>query len=420
LRVWILSVGEPLPIDPGPVRLLRRSLFARTLAASGHEVVWWASTFDHNQKRQRFESDVQIDVEGMVLRLLHARAYAVNISIGRLVNHHQLARAFERAANATPAGSEPDVILAGMPTVELAAAATAYGQRRGIPVVLDIRDMHPDIYLSLVPNRLRSLARLLLTPLYRDLRTALRLADGMVAIAPSFVDWALRHSRRSTPPVSRVFPLAYPHLDSSTAAVDAAANEMRALGVRPERTIVWYVGTFNRWIDLDTVIQAARILADGGRDDVQFVFSGSGDFESEWRRLAADLPNVVFTGWIGVPHIIFMRSIAQAGLAPYRPGFVTVGNKLFEYMAGGLPILLSIGGDAKTLIERHQCGLSYVGGDPASLVSAIRRMTTDGVQATMAANSLSAYRQHYAADKVYSEMAEFVLGFAKRNGSSSS
>ncbi len=413
MKIWLAHVGEPLPIDADNERQLRMSLFAQMLAAQGHEVVWWSSTFDHTHKRQRFPRDESVPVsDSLKLRLIHARPYAANISLDRLVNHYQVARGFERLAAQVGADELPDVIFATMPTVELAAAAARFGRERGIPVVVDVRDLHPDIYLSLVPPIARPIARIALAPLYRDLRIALKQASGLIAIAPSFLDWALQHAGRTRRDTDAVYPLAYPELNATESELDAAAAELEASGVREDRRIVWYVGTFNRWIDLGTVIESARILAREGNEEIQFVLSGSGGFDAEWRAQAASLPNVVFTGWIDIPKIIRMRNIAWAGLAPYQPGFLTVGNKLFEYMAGGLPVLLSIGGDAKKIIEEHDAGIAYEGRNPASLAAAIRSMLVPGVQARIAANSLEAHRRHYSAESVYANMAEFVLGFA--------
>lgn len=413
MKIWLAHVGEPLPIDADNERQLRMSLFAQMLAAQGHEVVWWSSTFDHTHKRQRFPRDESVPVsDSLELRLIHARPYAANISLDRLVNHYQVARGFERLASEVGVDELPDVIFATMPTVELAAAAARFGREHGIPVVVDVRDLHPDIYLSLVPSIARPLARVALAPLYRDLRIALKQASGLIAIAPSFLDWALQHAGRTRRESDAVYPLAYPELNASKSELDAAAAELETSGVRADRRIVWYVGTFNRWIDLGTVIESARILAREGSEEIQFVLSGSGGFDAEWRAQAASLPNVVFTGWIDIPKIIRMRNIAWAGLAPYQPGFLTVGNKLFEYMAGGLPVLLSIGGDAKKIIEEHDAGIAYEGRNPASLAAAIRSMLVPGVRARMAVNSLEAHRRHYSAESVYANMAEFVLGFA--------
>lgn len=414
MRVWLAHVGEPLPIDADNERQLRMSLVARILADAGHEVVWWTSSFDHTHKRQRFDRGETVAAgRGLTLRLIHAKPYARNISLDRLVNHRQVARGFELLARSMPADELPDVIFATMPTVELAAAAARFGRERGIPVVLDVRDLHPDIYLSLVPSFARPLARVALLPLYRDLRTALKLASGIVAIAPSFLEWALKHASRGERQSDAVFPLAYPELEVTQEELAAAERELRSIGVKTDKRIFWYVGTFNRWIDLETVIEAASLLSADGASDVQFVLSGSGGFDAQLRKQASGLDNVVFTGWIDIPKIAYMRSIAWAGLAPYQAGFHTVGNKLFEYMAGGLPILLSIGGDARKIIELHNAGIAYEGENPRSLAAAIRTVLLPNTRAAMAANSLEAYQAHYSAATVYREMTEFILGFSR-------
>ena len=301
-----------------------------------------------------------------------------------------------------------------MPIVELAAAASSYGMRHDIPVIIDIRDLHPDIYLNLVPKLAHPVARLAMKRMYRDLRTSLQLASGLVAIAPSFLDWALAHAQRNRSDRDAVFPLAYPEITATDAEVDAARRELRSLGVREDKKILWYVGTFNRWIDLQTPIEAMRLMAGQGRNDYQLVISGSGDFDEQWRRLAKGLSSVVFTGWIGVPHIIHLRRVAWAGVAPYRPGFLTVGNKIFEYMAGGLPILLSIGGDAREIIESTESGIAYSGGNPQSFASAIDRLALNDERDRMSANSLQAYDAHYSAEKVYSEMIEYMEAIARQ------
>jgi len=415
MKVWIVNVGEPMAVDPGAERKLRMGLIADRLIERGHEVVWWTSSFDHNYKRQRYTSNATVRIsESFEIRFLHARPYSANISIGRLINHHQLGRAFESAAEVAPESDRPDVIFATMPIVELAAAASSYGRRHDIPVIIDIRDLHPDIYLDLVPRAVHPVARLAMKRMYRDLRASLQFASGLVAIAPSFLNWGLDHAQRMRSENDAVFPLAYPEITATDSEIDTAAHELQSLGVREDKKILWYVGTFNRWIDLRTPIEAMRIMARQGRDDYQLVISGSGDFDEQWRRLARGLPSVVFTGWIGVPHIIHLRRVAWAGIAPYRSGFLTVGNKLFEYMAGGLPILLSIGGDAKEIIESTQSGIAYSGGNPQSFAAAVDRLAVTGERNRLSGNSLRAYNDHYSAEKVYGEMIEYIESIARQ------
>ncbi|MEO8577380.1 MAG: glycosyltransferase WbuB, partial [Gemmatimonadales bacterium] len=136
MKVWLAHVGEPLPIDAKNERQLRMSLIAQMLAERGHDVTWWTSTFDHTHKRQRFPEHTRVEVgENLVLQLLLARPYSSNISIARLRNHREAAKAFEEMAEAANSVERPDVIFATMPTVELAAAAARFGAKHEIPVI---------------------------------------------------------------------------------------------------------------------------------------------------------------------------------------------------------------------------------------------------------------------------------------------
>src|ERR1039457_4308343 len=72
MRSWLVNITDPLPIDGAHVRLLRMGTLAGFLAARGHTVTWWTSTFDHYRKRHRFDRDATVDVDGRLsVRLLH-------------------------------------------------------------------------------------------------------------------------------------------------------------------------------------------------------------------------------------------------------------------------------------------------------------------------------------------------------------
>ena len=86
--------------------------------------------------------------------MLHGCGYSSNVSLARFRDHRQVAERFAAAAAAEP--RRPDIIVAGLPTIELCLESTRYGKQRGVPVVLDMRDMWPDVFLELLPPALRS------------------------------------------------------------------------------------------------------------------------------------------------------------------------------------------------------------------------------------------------------------------------
>src|SRR5215470_8360347 len=113
MRIWLLTIGEPLPTDGCAERLLRTGILAEILASRGHKVVWWTSTFDHARKRQRFDNDTTISLAANhTLRLLHGPSYARNVSVKRWFNHRRLARKFSRQAAAEQ--NQPDLILCSL------------------------------------------------------------------------------------------------------------------------------------------------------------------------------------------------------------------------------------------------------------------------------------------------------------------
>ena len=155
MNVWLVTIGEPVPIREGSRdRLHRTGYFARFLADRGHEVAWWTSTFDHFRKRHWFDEDTTVELgTGLKARLLHGCGYRSNISLARFHDHRQIAKKFAHHARA--AAAAPDIIVSALPTIELCLESVAYGRRRGVPVVLDMRDMWPDIFVDTVPGPAR-------------------------------------------------------------------------------------------------------------------------------------------------------------------------------------------------------------------------------------------------------------------------
>lgn len=417
MDVWLITIGEPLPLPGHDVRLLRTGRLARHLAARGHRVTWWTSAFDHFTK-SRFP------VAGSVLRLapnlelifLDGAPYRRNVSLARLVNHWQVARAFRAKARTQP---RADVILASLPTIELAYEATRIGGRTGTPVVLDVRDLWPDAFLSVLPPAARTLGRFLLASYVRKAREALSVADVLIATSAGYLEWALRYAGRPRQPADAVIPLGYEPLDDADSAPGRDREALLALGINPSHKICWFVGTFGRTYDLRPVIEAARALWRAGYQDVQFVLSGAGELDTTWRRLAAGAPNVVFTGWISRTQIRALMRSAYLGLAAYAVDAPQgLPNKLFEYMCAGLPIVSSLQGEAENLLRDLECGLTYPPGDSAALGRAVARLLEEpDLHARMVQRARLAYERYFAASRIDAEFAALLERLAAPRGS---
>jgi glycosyltransferase involved in cell wall biosynthesis len=414
MNVWLVTVGEPLPLPgaPGNPRLLRTGVLAQRLAEAGHSVIWWTSTFDHFGKRHSFDSDTNFQWAGGTVRALRGSGYSTNVSLRRFIDHADVARKFVRES---AQAQRPDVILCSLPTIELAYASTRIGRERNIPVLLDIRDLWPDVLFGVLPARLEWLARLLLWPFVRCATRAMATADGLVGVSGGYLEWGLRYAARQRRETDAVIPLGY----VAPSAVQKSAQVQERLvkrGVRTDKTLVWYVGSFGRQYDLGPVIEAARLLQAAGRNDVQFVISGDGDQAARWRELACNLSNVVLTGWIDADDINWFRAHASIGLQPYAAGAPQgLANKLFEYLSAGIPVVSSLAGENEELVSRHDCGLTYRAGSAADCLDKLVRLLDDPAgRRQKGANGKALFEREFDGRAVFDTLIQHLEGMVRQ------
>lgn len=417
MNIWLITVGEPLPAFEPSARPLRTGILAAMLASNGHGVTWWTSSFDHAKKIHHVSATMHKDDGGINYVLLHGCAYSRNVSFKRLLNHYQVAEEFRRVARFC---ERPDVILCSFPTIELAYVAVMFGKEMRIPVLLDIRDLWPDLFLDVVPRIAKPLGRALLSPYFLMTRAAMREATGIVALSEGYLRWGLEKAKRAMGAYDGIFALGYSPSVMSEADFHAA-SQMRALGITGEQKIVWFIGTISHQMDLPTVVRAARLLERDRRTDIQFVISGDGETLVSLREQAKGLTNIVFTGWIGAAEIRAIGSIASIGLQAYNANArMGLANKLFEYLSYGLPIVSNLRGENADFIVQHSCGEIYNANDERSLVEQLLRLLDDE---TLYGNYKSASQQTFRArcslEQTYERLVRHLASVASAHASGS-
>ncbi|MBM4077364.1 MAG: glycosyltransferase family 4 protein, partial [Planctomycetes bacterium] len=296
LNVWLITVGEPLPIDGAGDRLLRTGILAERLRRLCHQVVWWSSGFDHIRKRHREPRSGSIDIDsGYQIQLLESSGYRTNVSFQRMLDHRQLAFAFRRKA---PTCERPDVILCSWPTLELCDEAVTFGRLNNIPVILDVRDMWPDVLVNVAPTFARPLAKFIASPLYRISRRACQDATAVTAITDGCIDWVRQLAGMTRQNRDRAFPLAYREKSPSESEQHQAVEFWKQLGITSDgQFTACFFGTFGRQFELDTILNAAKQLHES-HSPIRFVLCGAGPDLTRCQALARNLPNVLIPGWV--------------------------------------------------------------------------------------------------------------------------
>ena len=421
MRVWVVKTSEMLASDNSNGRVLRSGIIAHMLDARGHEVTWWMSTFDHANRRNRSAVDAHMRYGSRgTIRQLHSPGYRASVSLARLWDHGVWARRFVRAIAAEPV---PDIILCAYPTIESAAICARFGRRHRVPVVMDLRDMWPDLFAELAPRALRGLAWALLAPWRARAAEALRTSTALFGITDEFLEWGLKLSGRARGAFDSTFAQAYPLANLEPAAADEAEDarqfwDRQGVSATSAFNVVFIGSITGRRVEMETVLAAARLLQHDARA-VRFVIAGDGDDLEFYRQQARDSPNVLFPGWLRLGQIRELLARAHLGLVPYRntPDYImSVPTKAAEYFAAGIPVATSLRGTLPRLLHERGCGRQFEAGDPNSLVALVRELRDDPAQRQeLSVKALQTFRSEFVAENVYARLIERLEMIAMTN-----
>ena len=416
MYIWLINSSEPTPLDEGEIRLLRMGILSKYLLQQGHEVLWWNADFCHPTKKHRFGEDRTIEIEpNYRIRFLHAPGYDKHISLARFWDHRIYAQKFAvQARKETP----PDVILCSLPTLDLAAASVRYGKEFNVPVVVDIRDLWPDVIADRIPRLLKWSAPLILAPYYAMAKSACKNATALTGNAPDFVEWGLRKARRSACQQDQDFPFGYeePAMSEDDKRDADTFWLSKGINLRKHPSIICFFGTLGHQFRFDEALKAAEKVLN--QKDALFVCCGNGERLDEFREHYSHQRRIVFPGWVNAKQIWQLMRHSSIALAPYNinDNFRhNLANKLIEYMAGGLPILFSIDeGYVANLIRENEIGLTYSGSADRLAATIIRLLDDEPYRQRMAENSRKLFERKYKAETVYNGFVTYLETIANQ------
>lgn len=408
--IWIICEGEPLPSDKGEVRLRRMGLLSEILIQEGHEVHWFSSSFHHYKKEQRSMEDEDIVVDNKLnIHLLYSKGYKRNISLERIVHHRKIAKKFLTNSKNY---EKPDVILATMAPLELSEAAVKFATENSVPVIIDIRDLWPEIYKELVPKWGKFLVKPYIRQSQKKLRNTLLNSTSLIGVTEKFLKYGqnLINEMREN---DKVYYTSYPPLNIGSDErlnIDWLGNDIQSSDF-----IVTFMGNFGKQFVLNPIIEAAELLKD--YKDIKFVLCGNGEKLNSIKKSTPHLPNLFLPGWIGKGEITSLLSASSIGLAPYRESINfthNIPNKFGEYLSFSLPILLSVDGNMAELANEYNCGLLYKNShDLKKHILALYR--DEKLRISMSENANRLYNRKFNSEIVYKEMSDFIVNIGRKS-----
>ncbi|HEY3821365.1 MAG TPA: glycosyltransferase family 4 protein [Polyangiaceae bacterium] len=267
--------------------------------------------------------------------------------------------------------ARPDVVIVSSPTFFSVFTAWAWCGTRALPWVFEVRDLWPGVFVDLGVLRNRSLIRIL-----ERLELALyRRATLIVPVTRSFKEDIVRRG-----------------IDGEKVAVITNGVDLDRYSPGPGdpaflkeqgiegRFIVLYLGAHGISHALGRILEAAAQLKD--LPDVLFVFVGEGAEKDALVRQAKllGLDNVSFRNAVPKDRVLSWYRAASVGLVPLRdvPIFTTfIPSKMFELLACGLPVVASVAGEAREILDESRGAIVVAPEDAKAIAEAVRLLHRD-------------------------------------------
>lgn len=307
-----------------------------------------------------------------------------------------------------------DVTVASSPPLFVGVAGWVLSRLKGAPFVLDVRDLWPDLAVAMgeIGNPFVVwLAERLEHFLYRR-------ADGITTATDGF----RREINRKTGgdiPVVRVSNATEPE----RFRVEETRSTLRSGLDLPDGFLVTYAGNVGICQGLDHVVDAAEALA-GERPRVRFLFLGEGPAKDALveRVRAEGLENVLFCPRVPLDRAARFMAASDALLVPLadHPIFkMFVPSKLYDSMAAGRPVLLSVDGEARHVMEEARAGLFYPPEDGEALARRVVELQDDPDREAMGERGRRYVAQHFTREEQALRMIDFLETTARGDHSTS-
>ena len=312
--------------------------------------------------------------------------------------------------SATVAGilqRKPDVVIATSPQFFTAVAGFLVSRLKRRPFIFELRDLWPASITAvgaMKQSKVISFLERLELFLYRK-------AALIICVTHAFKEELIARDV----PAQKISVVRNGVLLSQYRAREKSYLLLDAYDLH-DKFVVGYIGTHGMAHGLPKLIEAAVLLE--SYSDIVFVFAGGGAertaLEDDVRKRA--LTNVRLIPMQPKSVMPELWSLCDIALIPLRNQALfksVIPSKLFECMAMGIPVLMSMPtGEATGLVEETGCGLVVPPEDPDSLAQAIESLHQDGaLVAQLSARALKAaptFSRVQLAENMLKEL-EFVL-----------
>ncbi len=262
-----------------------------------------------------------------------------------------------------------DLVMGTSPPMFQAFSAWLVARLKGVPFLLEVRDLWVDFAIDM-----GVLKNPVLIWLGRRAESfLLHRADHILVNSPAYKRHFIEKNKVSPDRISLVSNGVDPDMFDPN---EKGENLRKEFGLEGKFVVV-YAGAIGAANDTSTIIRAAALLKD--EPNIHFLFVGDGKDRKNVESMAVTLglKNVTFAGVRPKAEMKQFMGMADAAIATLMniPMFTTTyPNKVFDYLAAGRPIVLGIDGVIREVVEASNAGVFAQPGDEKAIVDAVHKL----------------------------------------------
>tara|TARA_Y100000022_G_scaffold190251_1_gene190249 strand:- start:993 stop:2228 length:1236 start_codon:yes stop_codon:yes gene_type:complete len=407
--IWIFQTGEPLHVDGFDSRPMRAMNLANFFVKKKIKVVLWSSDFYHQKKVHRTKTFKSIKINTyLTIQLIPSLGYSKNISFKRIFDHILLALNLRKILKKNKYET-PNFLIIGCPPIESSFVFLKWAQKNNIRTILDIKDQWPEVFISPFPKYLKFFVRLLLQPYFIILRYQIRNADYISTISGGFQNWIDTLNSNKDKNKNLLVPLTSPLVAIKKSKYNNIFKWWNKNGLVKGKKTICFVGSLSRAFDFKPIHKLVEYLSSMNLD-INFVICGSGEKNVHIKKMMKKYDNVFFPGWINFEQIKVLYDNSYFMLAPYKnfEDFkLSIPNKVYDALSNGLPILTSLEGEVKQLIDKYEVGIHYQ--NEIDLCLKFHKiLSSDNIRDNMSVNAKKLFNKNYNFDLVYNKFLEII------------
>lgn len=234
-------------------------------------------------------------------------------------------------------------------------------------------------------------------------------ADGCIGLSPGICEGIKKRSQKGKP-IAMI-----PNGCDLDIFTPASKSELNLDGIPRGKKVAIFTGAHGIANGLDSILDAAKVLKERGRDDIVLAFIGDGKMKPhlEDRVQKEELDNCRFYAPIPKKELNRIVASADVGLMVLAnvPAFYygTSPNKFFDYISSGLPVLNNYPGWLADMITENKLGVVVRPNDPVDFADGlIYLMDNNDYRTQCGINARKFAEDNFSREKLSEQFVDFL------------